>query len=360
MNLMEIRKSFHKIPEIAYEEKKTQKLIMQYLNQLGVDFIKTAETGLIAIWRGTSFERKFTLFRADMDGLPIPEETGVEYSSTFPGLMHACGHDVHMTILLGLIEKIRNENLKQNFLFLFQPAEEGGGGAELALKDLSNFDIATAWALHVTDEYELGTVATKPGILFASSFEIDSIFTGKSSHIAFYSKGKDAIVGATSLIDKLYSIPQNDFVARFGMIEGGRVRNAVADKCNLHGTVRTEKWEKTEQLMEKIKKMGEQIASEIGLKYTQKTGSRYPEVIVSESLFEKFSSFQKVHLAEMKYTGEDFGFISKRYPSVLFWLGCRLPGLPEVGLHHPKFLPPDSTIQAGIEVFWNVAKSNIG
>ncbi|MBF0406979.1 MAG: amidohydrolase [Candidatus Riflebacteria bacterium] len=357
MNLLKVWKDLHQIPEIAYSETKTQAYLMNKLDEIGLKYKKTVTTGLIVIWNGASRNVPYKLFRADIDALPVREETGVEFCSKHPGFMHACGHDVHSTILLGLAEKVKQNNLETNAIFLFQPAEEGGGGAEMALEDLVEYNISEAWALHVTDEYEVGIVATKPGLLFASSFEINSVFTGRSSHVAFYNQGRDAIAGAIKLVDDLYSKPQKGFVARFGKIEGGSVRNAVPDKCSLFGTVRTESFKKTEELVGKINDTGKRIALENGLEYNQTTGSKYPEVIVDEGLFNKLSCKVKVDLAEMKFTGEDFGFISLKYPSLLFWLGCRTPGKPQVGLHNPGFLPDESTIEKGLNVFYKLLTS---
>ena len=353
MDLIRVRHSLHEIPEIGFKEFKTQSYIMSLLDRLHVPYEKVSDTGILARWKKS--DGPFTLFRADMDALPVFEETGVEFKSKHEGFMHACGHDVHMTILIGLIERVVVANLKRNLLFLFQPAEEGGGGAERCMPALEQYDIKEAWALHVNDEFPEGTVYSRPGVLFASAFETDCTFTGRSAHVAFYREGRDAIEGAMDFLQRVYSAERGDSVLRFGLIEGGRVRNVVADSCTLYGTVRTRAYELSEKAICELEELGRDVASSRGLEFKQKIGSKYPQVQVDKDLYEKLCGLVDVNPVDMKYVGEDFGVIALKYPSVLFWLGT---GREERhGLHNSKFLPQDSVIEKGIEIFWKVASN---
>jgi len=353
MDLARIRHDLHEIPEIGFNEFKTQAYIMSFLDRLSLSYEKVAGTGILAKWK--KVEGPFVLFRADMDALPVFEETDAPFKSAHEGFMHACGHDVHMTILIGLIERIVTSDLNRNFLFLFQPAEEGGGGASKCLSKLDQYEITEAWALHVNDEFPEGSVYTRAGVLFASAFEVDCTFEGRSAHVAFYKQGRDAIEGAMDFLQRVYSAERGDSVLRFGLIEGGRVRNVVADSCTLYGTVRTRAYELSEKAICELEELGRDVASSRGLEFKQKIGSKYPQVQVDKDLYEKLCGLVDVNPVDMKYVGEDFGVIALKYPSVLFWLGT---GREERhGLHNSKFLPQDSVIEKGIEIFWKVASN---
>ncbi|MBN2253320.1 MAG: amidohydrolase [Kosmotogaceae bacterium] len=353
MDLARIRHDLHEIPEIGFNEFKTQAYIMSLMDRLSVPYEKVAGTGILVKWKKT--EGPFVLFRADMDALPVFEETDAPFKSAHEGFMHACGHDVHMTILIGLIERIVTSDLNRNFLFLFQPAEEGGGGAEKCLSKLEQYEITEAWALHVNDEFPEGSVHTRAGVLFASAFETDCTFKGRSAHVAFYKRGRDAIEGAMDFLRRVYSVDRGDSVLRFGLIHGGRVRNVVADSCTLSGTVRTKAFEISEKAIMELEKLGIEVASERGLKFSQEIGSKYPQVHVDGDLYDKLCSLIDVSPVEMKYVGEDFGVIAMNYPSVLFWLGT---GRGEQhGLHNSRFLPADSVIEKGVEIFWKIANN---
>lgn len=350
MNLVEVRHKLHSIPEIAFKEYKTQNYIESLLDGLGVTYVEVAGTGILAKWEGG--RGPFTLFRADMDALPVLERTNCEFSSQHEGFMHACGHDVHMTILIGLIERVVEHNLEKNLLFLFQPAEEAGGGAERCLKKLEEYEIEEAWALHVSDEYPEGSVNTRAGVLFASAYEIDCTFEGRAAHVAFYKDGRDAIVGAMAFLEEVYKTTRDSTVLRFGLVEGGRVRNVVADLCTLYGTIRTGDVKHSEKAVKELQKIGNEVARHRELNYSQRVGSKYPQLVVNKGLYEKLCRLVEVNTVPMAYTGEDFAFISLEYPSLMFWLGT---GRDErAGLHNSKFLPADSVIEEGVEVFWKV------
>ena len=350
MDLADIRHKLHMIPELSFREYKTQAFIEGLLDSLGVPYEEVAGTGILARWEFG--DGPFRLFRADMDALPVVEDTGWEFSSGHEGIMHACGHDVHMTVLIGLIERVILHRAKENLLFLFQPAEEAGGGAERCMESLERFSIHEAWALHVNDEYPEGSVSSRPGVLFASAYEVDCIFEGRSAHVAFYKQGLDAVEGATDFLREVYRSPREDTVLRFGMISGGRVRNVVPDSCVLYGTIRTPDYRLSESAVEELADIGNEIASNRGLIYSQTVGSRYPQLNVNEELYEKLRHLVEVNTVEMKYVGEDFSFIALKYPSLLFWLGTGRED--PKGLHNSQFLPADSVIEKGVDVFWRI------
>ena len=207
MNLtpIELRHTMHSNPELAFQEYKTTELIINNVKALpGSDKLKIytpMDTGLLVEYKVNN--ESFLLFRADIDALPITEENDVQFKSTNE-FMHACGHDVHTSILYSFLEEVLNKKPNQNILFLFQPAEEAGGGAmEFYNTGVFNqFQIKNAYALHVTDEYPLGTIASTSGVLFASALEVDIEFIGERAHVAFPNEGKNAFNAMRKFLDE--------------------------------------------------------------------------------------------------------------------------------------------------------------
>jgi len=356
MTPTELRHLLHMNPELSGKEYKTQKLLLKALSDIGYSPEPVCGTGVLALW--SPKEGPYHLFRADVDALPLLEETGWEYASKNEN-MHACGHDVHTAILFGLAKHVKKDKPSKNIAFLFQPAEETGGGARRCIEDLERLDIdlLDAIALHVTDEYPSGTVASRVGTLFASAYEVDVSFLGKPAHVANHKSGVDAIEVAADFLKRVYA--RNwEGVLRFGKIRGGNARNIVAARCFLEGTLRSESWKKNEGTLKEIEVLAVESARFHDAECYVTTGSTYPEVLVDEKLLELLRhvcemlgwTFMK---CEMKYTGEDFGFFSQRWPSLMFWLGSRT-GDQQYGLHHPRFLPPDEVIEQGIEILWKL------
>jgi len=338
-------------PELSFQEFETQKLLMKALKKIGIKGEAIAGTGILILYKGRK-EEGFHLLRADMDALPLREETGWEYSSKNDN-MHACGHDVHMAILYGVIERVFKEKPKINVAFVFQPAEETGGGAKLVLEELENkgIKIIDAIALHVTDEYKFSTVASKPGTLFASAYEVDVVFKGNPIHIAFYDEDNDPLMKVVRFLDDVRKLRSEEILVGFGKIEGGDVRNVLASEVILYGTVRTPSVKTSEEILEKLKEIAKDGAVI--------PKGKYPHVFVDARLFEILRKVVRKLGYEfiqcrMKFTGEDFGFFSQRYPSLMFWLGTRIKDFH--GLHNSKFLPPDEIIPVGVNIMYGLIR----
>jgi len=339
-----------------FEEFRTTKLLMDNIGRLdGIEIFRPLKTGLVVDYRVN--EGGYLLFRADIDALPVKEETGSSFSSQ-NNCMHACGHDVHTSILYGLLKYVVENKINRNILFLFQPGEEGGGGAERIINSgiFSKYNIEKAFALHVTDEYEQGVIASSPGTLFASSFEVDIEFFGKSAHVAFPENGNnafEALILFLAKVKELIKREEEKIIFGYGKIDSGTVRNIVPAYAKIEATFRTLSRKKSEIFYDKINSLLNEINKETGVKSKITTGSLYTEVEVDKSLYEKYRNLLsgKFKFIECGYkmTGEDFGFISKLYPSFMFWLGTRKGE--QFGLHNPKFLPDDSVINTGIEIY---------
>jgi len=365
---IELRHLVHQNPELAYQEFQTTKLIIDSISALpGFDkrftFHAPMQTGVLVEYKVN--DGGYLLFRADIDALPINEETSFEFKSKNE-CMHACGHDVHTSILFGLVEYTARENISQNILFLFQPAEESGGGAMkfFATGVFDQFKIDKAFALHVTDEFPKGTIASTSGVLFASALEVDLDFHGKSSHVAFPQHGKNAFNALRLFLDAVDKIPKglNDAtMLGFGKIASGSVRNIVPGNARLEGTIRALTMKETDEIASNLKTISAGIEQITDVMISITKGAHYPEVIVDKDLFASLSKIFSNKFTFLdcgfKLTGEDFGYISQKYPSFMFWLGTSKGE--HFGLHNAQFLPGDEIIELGSSAFKEILIAQI-
>ncbi|MDQ0226939.1 N-acetyldiaminopimelate deacetylase [Metabacillus niabensis] len=359
--LIQIRRDLHQIPEIGFQEVKTQQYLLNILNQFPSERleIKTWRTGIFALVKGTN-PKKTIGYRADIDGLPITEETGYDFQSTHPGYMHACGHDFHMTIALGILSHFIENPIEDHVLFLFQPAEEGPGGAEPML----NSEIAMQWkpdiitALHIAPELPVGTIATKPGLLFANTSELFIDLKGKGGHAAYPHNTNDMVVAACSLVTQLQSIvarnvdPLDSAVITIGKITGGTVQNIIAENARLEGTIRTLSVESMEKVKERIEALVKGLEIGYSCQAVIDYGAMYHQVYNEEALTAEFMEYTAeqtdfdVQLCTEAMTGEDFGYMVSQIPGFMFWLGVGSP----YGLHHAKLTPNEKAIEVAVEV----------
>jgi N-acetyldiaminopimelate deacetylase len=359
---VDLRHHMHQIPELMFQEFETTNLILKSLENFpNIKIHRPIETGLLVEYSVNN--GNYLLFRSDIDALPIKEETGVSFASK-NNYMHACGHDVHSSILYGFINYIISEKINQNILFLFQPAEEGGGGAKKIIDTgvLNQYKIDKAFALHVTDEYRTGTIASTKGILFASSLEVNIKFKGKSAHVAFPYEGVNAFNALRLFLDAVDKIPINiaePTLFGIGKISAGAVRNIVPASAELEGTIRALTIEKALNYYDNLIQLLDGVKKATNADFSTEKGAHYNQVHVNSELFEKYSKLLALKFnfidCGYKMTGEDFGFFTDLYPSFMFWLGTS--NGQKYGLHHPKFLPDDSIIETGIEVFKQILNS---
>lgn len=211
LDYLNIRRDLHQIPEIGLEEYKTHAYLMQVIDDLtaGLDFveIRTWRTGILVFIKGSSPDKTIG-WRTDIDGLPIVEDTGLDFASTHEGRMHACGHDMHMTVALGLLEQAVSAQPTHNLLFLFQPAEENEAGGMLMYEDGAFGDWLPDefYGLHVRPDLKVGDIATNRGTLFAGTCEVKLTFKGKGGHAAFPHEANDALVAASYFITQVQTI----------------------------------------------------------------------------------------------------------------------------------------------------------
>ncbi|MGG3737085.1 N-acetyldiaminopimelate deacetylase [Aeribacillus pallidus] len=363
MNLdrfIQIRRDLHQIPELGFEECKTQSYILTYLQSLPQERIeiKKWKTGLFVKVKGLN-PTKTISYRTDIDGLPIEEQTGYSFSSTHPGRMHACGHDFHMSIAIGVLTYFVENPIQDDLVFIFQPAEEGPGGAKpmLESQEMKEWKPDMIFALHIAPEYPVGTIAVKEGLLFANTSELFIDLKGKGGHAAYPHQTKDMVVAASYLVTQLQTIvsrnvnPLDSAVITIGKITGGTVQNIIAEEARLEGTIRT----KSAKTMQAIKKRIEEIVK--GIEYSfdcQATidyGANYYQVYNDHKLTSQFMSFvqeetnAQLVVCDEAMTGEDFGYMLAEIPGFMFWLGVDSP----YGLHHAKLQPNEEAIPFAIE-----------
>jgi N-acetyldiaminopimelate deacetylase len=359
--LTEIRKDLHRIPELGFQEFKTQRYLLELISTFpqGNLEVHTWETGIFVKVNGKN-PVKTIAYRTDMDGLPITEETGYDFASLHDGLMHACGHDLHMTIALGLLSHFSVNPLDDNLLFIFQPAEEGPGGA-LPMRESELFqtlkpDMITA--LHIAPEYPVGTIAIKEGLLFANTSELFIDLTGKGGHAAYPHLSNDMVVAASHLVTQMQSIvarnidPLDSAVVTIGKITGGTKQNIIAEKARLEGTIRTLSPKAMGKVKKRIESLVEGISQGFDCQSVIDYGSNYRQVDNEPELTREFMEFAKQHsnvnVIECKeaMTGEDYGYFLEKIPGFMFWLGVDTT----FGLHHSKLKPQEEAIQHAVDL----------
>ena len=356
------REYLHQIPELGFCEFKTSAYLKEQLELLGYEVESTAKTGLLAYRKSMSEE--CIAFRSDMDGLSLTEETGVEFSSQHEGQMHGCGHDGHMAILLGFATQLSKiEVLKKSVLFIFQPAEEGPGGAELIVKEgvFKRYNVKYIFGLHLYPEIEEGKFGLRPGVMTAQTGEVDIFVQGRGGHGAIPHKAHDALIVAAQLLSSYQSIisrnlnPIDGGVLTIGTIHGGERRNIIAQTVEMTGTIRAF----SEEVYETIKRRMIEVNAGLGTMFNVKVeatfADMYPCIINDKSLFElvrQSSLGEKMIEIDPMMIAEDFSYYQKEVPGLFFMLGTRNEALGFTNpLHHSKFNFSENVLMNGIELY---------
>lgn len=365
--IIEIRRHLHKNPELSFHEFKTTDLIYDTLKHTNIELQRCAKgSGIIGLLKGE--EEGPTLgLRADIDALPIQEETGLEFTSHNKGVMHACGHDIHTSVLLGtaiVLDRMRAD-LKGSIKFIFQPAEETLKGAQEMIEQgvLTEPKVDHIVCLHVWPFTDAGKIGVKHDVIMASanSFEIE--VTGTGGHAAHPHKSVDPIPVAAQIISALQQIvsrtlsPLDSAVVTIGQIHGGTANNVIANKVTISGTVRTLKTEVSEKIKETMEDISENIAK--AFKANAKVNyvlSSYPVTnnnqlvdLLAESVKETLGGENLDYLLEPSLGGEDFSYYLQHVDGMLFRLGTRNKNpATQKGLHNPGIIFDEQAISTGI------------
>ncbi|KAB3535436.1 amidohydrolase [Alkaliphilus pronyensis] len=339
--LSKVRRDFHKEPELGMEEFKTQKKIVEHLKEMGIPYkTDVANTAVVGIIKGSE-KGKVVALRADMDALPLEDEKTVHYKSTIKGKIHGCGHDAHMTILLGAAKllKEREAKLKGTIKLFFQPAEETLGGAKPMIEAgvMENPTVDAVFGLHVTPETPVGKIGVKYSQMNASSDTIIITVRGESTHGAYPHGGIDAIVIAGHIITGLQTIvsrnvdPRDSAVISLGEISGGTQGNIIANKVTMRGTVRTLNPNTRDIVLDRIKLTIENIAKSMGGSAELNREEGYVALINDDAMVEvvkknagEILGLRNVEIIKTPSLGvEDFAYFLQKAPGAFYRLGCR-------------------------------------
>ncbi|KZK06326.1 N-acetyl-LL-diaminopimelate deacetylase [Lactococcus cremoris] len=362
INLIEIRRQLHQIPEIGLEEHETQKYLLTIIHQIiqNKSFIQveTWQTGILVYLKGSQGQKTIG-WRTDIDGLPVEELTNLPFASK-NGRMHACGHDIHMTVALGLLEKLSESQPKNNLLFLFQPAEENEAGGKLMYDGgaFKNWLPDEFYGLHVRPDLKVGEIATNEQTLFAGTCEVELTFVGTGGHAAFPHTANDALVAAAYFVTQAQTIvsrnvdPLDSAVVTFGKMEAGTTNNIIAERAFLHGTIRSLTQEVNELTQKRLTELAKGVAQsfDMTIDLKLKQGGYLPvenNPKLAKELMDFFRNETKANLIDIApaMTGEDFGYLLSKIPGVMFWLGIDS----EEPLHSQKMNPNEKVLDFAVE-----------
>jgi amidohydrolase len=374
--LVDLRRQVHRHPELGFQEHHTARLIAEHLSQLGIAVrAGVAKTGVVGDL-GDGPSGPCIALRADMDALPIQEENEVPYASEVPGVMHACGHDVHVACLLGAAQLLAEEaaagRLGGRVRFLFQPSEEsqddeGLSGAMRMVEEGVMHGVDAVAGLHVWTDLMVGTVALREGTSTAYPDKFELLIQGQEAHGAYPHRGVDAIALAAQVINALQTVvsrrldPTRGRVLTVGTIQGGTKDNILAGQVRMTGTIRTFEPETREVLFAEMEQACS-VARTLGGDFTLKIIPGYIPVINDPALTDlvrqvtvEMVGEEKVLKSALEMGGEDFSYFDREAPGCYFLLGGATPGEPKRRHHHPRFDVDERCLPLGAALLAQVA-----
>jgi len=359
--IRDIRRTIHQYPELAFKEVKTAELISNVLSDLGIEHdTGIAQTGVVGRIMVDSKLPTIAL-RADMDALPINEDTGLPFASQHPGIMHACGHDGHVAMMLGAAALLKKDPPRGNVVFIFQPAEEGEGGARPMIEEGVLDGVDMIFGGHIERAYQVGEIGIKPGIHTSHTDAFEIRITGKGGHAARPHEAVDAVLVASQLVVNLQTIISRDIdpiypsVLTVGYLRAGSVYNAIAERAVLKGTIRSTDETVRTHIMEKIRKMVSSFAilNDAEIKVIFREG--YPPIINDERAT-KFALQVAERLVGRERTitieypslgGEDFAYYLQQVPGCFIRFGGAKEGYETGPSHSPRFDFDEEVLRIG-------------
>ena len=367
----DMRRELHQIPEPGLKEYQTAAFIRNKLKEFGADLIEESiGTGTVAVYKGK--QKGMTLgFRADIDALPVTEGTGCDFQSKNEGMMHACGHDGHTAILLGFAKYLgmHKDQIKGRIVLIFQPAEEGPGGAKLMIEEglLKKHEIEKIIGLHIFPEYEEGKIACKVGGMMARNGEVTITVMGSSAHGAQPQEGVDSILCSAAIIQGLHSIvsrnisPMESAVLTLGEIQGGEAKNIIAKKVVIGGTIRAFSDSVYETIVKRIEVLVNQVAQGYGCRAEVDFFHMYRVVNNNPSMVNILRQVvgEGDYIETPPYMlAEDFSMYQQEIDGMFFFLGARNE---EKGyiypLHNEQFQFDEKILTQGIQAYVNLMEA---
>jgi amidohydrolase len=376
--LVEIRRTIHMHPELGFEEVETSRLVSEWLERFGLQVKKgMAKTGVVGLLNGKR-PGKTVAIRADMDALPMDEANKVPYASKIKGKMHACGHDAHVAILLGVAKFFSSipDQVRENIKWIFQPAEEGGGGGKVMVEEgvLENPKVDAIFGAHVFPFLPIGKVGVneREGLAAADRFTIKIM--GKGGHAASPHVAKDPILAAGHLITQIHSIvsrninPLESGVVTIGKVSGGTAYNIIPDEVELWGTVRSLNPQVREELKSRIEQVTQGIVRSFAMDYRFDFEYGYPVLVNDPEMSKLVASAcakgigkENVEVLKPSMGGEDFAYYLEKVPGSFFRLGCRNEEKGIIHPYHSSLFDIDEVILPfGVEMFVRIIDQYLG
>lgn len=364
--IVKVRRELHKVPELTFELPKTLAIVRKELEEMGIPYTEEYGISSIVATLNEGVGNKTIAIRADMDALPIQEETDLEFKSTIPGQMHACGHDCHTAMLLGTAKKLKEmeKDIKCCVKFFFQASEEGPSGARRMCESGAMEGVDMIIASHVTTAHPAGIVTTNKTYTNAGcrSFVID--LYGKSTHVSAPHQGVDAIAMAVRVYSDIQLMrarelnPMEPVVIGIGQFHGGSASNIVCDHVTINGTIRTARDEVNEFAAKRIKEIAESVAKDMGGEAKIEFKPFNPAVrnnhAVADALIAaatKVVGAENVKEHGSSMGAEDFAYFMKHAPGALFHIGVHPEGCPKIPLHNGKVVMDENGLTVAPDVF---------
>ena len=375
--MRDIRRTIHQHPELSYREHQTRELICSKLTELGIPFqTGFARTGVVATidpagsGTDTSNNKGCVALRADMDGLPVQEKTGLPFASKLTGLMHACGHDGHVAILLGAAALLKKAGVAGRVVLLFQPAEEYGSGALDMIQDKALDGVRMIFAGHIDRHFEVGQIGAEPGLICAYTDPFDIKICGRGGHASRPHETVDSIVVASLLVMSIQTLvsrevnPSYPSVVSVGRIQGGSAANVIAEEAILEGTIRTTHTKVREQILAGLKRMVGAMDELYNAHTIIRLLEGLPPVIndptaadlAREAAAAIVGDAGVVKQKHPSLGGEDFAQYLKKVPGCLVRFGASLPDHADAPAHSPYFDFDEKVLPIGAAFLAQVAR----
>jgi hippurate hydrolase len=369
--LVDLRREIHRDPELAFQEQRTAKRLEAALGALRpTDISRVAGTGVIARFAGRDGGTPAVALRGDIDALPIQENTGLDYASRNAGVMHACGHDVHATWVVGAAHLLSERPAAGDVLIVLQPAEETGQGAQAVMQSGVLDGVSAIFGAHVDRRFPVGAVVAEAGPLAASADNFAIELVGSGAHAARPHEAADPIVGAGALIAALQTIvsrrldPSRPAVVTIGTVNAGSAPNVIPDRAMLTGTLRATDPDTRSLLHEEVARLAEAVAVAHRLRAKVAFEQGPPPIVnpteaanwARSAAISLLGADSVVPLGFVNLAAEDFAYYMERIPGCFVRVGAREPGSDAIPAHTPRFYAADESIFVGAAVLAETAR----